>query len=86
MIIRFPEKLRKKLKPGSISTEANSPYTAVMDGRGIVEDNSFIQKFLSQLRGQLEDVDCRIIFERIIAPDTHRITMSKQLTNQFLDR
>lgn len=111
MIIRFTEKLSKKLKlgkitkvekfPGSyldwyahlfsfqrtqyiITTEANSLYTTVMYGRGIVDDNRFIQQFMSLLRDQLEDIDCQIIFERIIAPKSHLITMSKTINKSVL--
>ncbi len=111
MIIRFTEKLSKKLKLGKISkieeypgpflewyahlfsiqrtqyilvAEANSLYTLIMYGRGVVDDNIFLQQLLGLLRENMEDVEDRMIFERIIAPNSARITLSKIINKSVL--
>jgi hypothetical protein len=35
-----------------------------MYGRGIVDDNRFLQQFFSLLREHFEDIDGRVIFEK----------------------
>ena len=35
-----------------LTTEANSLYTTMMYGRGIVDDNEYLQRFFSHLRDQ----------------------------------
>lgn len=111
MIIRFTEKLSKKLKLGKINkiekfpgpylewyahlfsfqrtqyiltTEASSLYTTVMYGRGIVDDNRFLQQFFSLLHEHLEYIDCRVIFERIIVPRSAQISLSKTINKSVI--
>ena len=111
MIIRFTDKLSKKLKLGNISrvekypgpflewyahlfsiqrtqyilvTEATSLYTVIMYGRGVVDDNIFFQQFFSFLRQKMEEIEGRMIFERIIAPNSARITLSKTINKSVL--
>ena len=111
MIIRFTDKLSKKLKLGKISriekypgpflewyahlfsiqrtqyilvTEATSLYTVIMYGRGVVDDNIFLKQFFSFLREKMEEIEGRMIFERIIAPNSVRITFSKAINKSVL--
>ena len=111
MIIRFTDKLSKKLKLGKISrvekcsgpflewyahlfsvqrtqyilvAEATSLYTVIMYGRGVVDDNIFFQQFFSFLREKMEEFEGRMIFERIIAPNSDRITLSKTINKSVL--
>jgi hypothetical protein len=111
MIIRFTEKLSKKLKIGPITkvlrdpgpflewyanlftanrtqfilvTEAKSLLSAVIYGRGVVDDNIFISHFLSFLREYLNEKGHRMIFERIIGPDSVQITLSKTVSKSIL--
>jgi len=111
MIIRFTDKLAKKLKLGKISriekypvpflewyahlfsiqrsqyilvAEATSLYTVIMYGRGVVDDNIFLQHFFSFLRENLEEIEGRLIYERIIAPNSARITFSKTMNKSVL--
>lgn len=111
MIIRFTDKLSKKLKLGKISriekypgpflewyahlfsiqrtqyilvAEATSLYTVIMYGRGVVDDNTFLKHFFSFLRENLEEIEGRMIYERIIAPNSARITLSKTINKSVL--
>ena len=111
MLLRFTEKLSKKLKTGSLTkveeepgpylnwyahlftanrvqyiltTEAKSLLTLVMYGRGISDDGIYIKYLLSEMREYLADTGNRLIFERIIAPKTGKITLSKTKSKSVL--
>ena len=111
MILRFTEKLSKKLKTGPITkverdpgpflewyaylfsanrtqyilvTEAKSLLSVVMYGRGVVDDKIFINHFLSFLREYLDEKGNRLIFERVIAPNSGQIIISKTTSRSVL--
>ena len=111
MIVRFTEKLSKKLKIGPMTkverdpgpflewyanlftvnrtqfilvTEAKSLFSVVIYGRGVVDDNIFINHFLGFLREYLDEKGNRLIFEKIIGPKSAQITMSKTLSKSIL--
>jgi hypothetical protein len=111
MILRFTEKLSKKLKLGPITkverdagpflewyanlftanrtqyilvTEVKSLLSIVMYGRGVVDDNIFINHFLNFLREYLDNKGNRLIFERVIGPSSGQITMSKTASKSIL--
>jgi len=65
-------------------TEAKSLLSIVMYGRGVVNDNIFISQFLSFLHEYLDEKGFRLIFERVIAPNSGRITMSKTASKSIL--
>ena len=111
MILRFTEKLSKKLKLGPIRkvereprpflewyanlftanrtqyilvTEAKSLLSVVIPGRGVVDVNIFINHFLDFLREYLDEKCNRLIFERVIGPNSAQITMSKTVNKSIL--
>jgi hypothetical protein len=65
-------------------TKATSLYTVIMYGRGVVDDNIFLKQFFSFLREKMEEIEGRMIFERIIAPNSARITLSKTINKSVL--
>ena len=107
MIIRFTEKLAKKLKLGPITkidaqptnpyiewytnyfivyrvpyiivTNAASLLTIVMHGRKISNHDLFQKQFISQLGDYLKEIDCELIFDRIIMSDMEPIVLSKTI-------
>ena len=106
MIIRFTDKLAKKLKLGPITkidghpnpylewyanyftanrvqyilvTNAASLLTIVMYGRGISDYDLFQEQFISQFGDYLKEIDCELIFDRIIIPDMGATILSKNI-------
>ena len=65
-------------------TEAKSLLSVIIYGRGVVDDNIFVSRFLSFLREYLDEKSNRIIFERIIGPNSAQITMSKTVSKSIL--
>lgn len=65
-------------------TNSSSLFSVVMHGRGISDINSFHSEFLSTLRDYLSELDMRMIFERVIAPDSGNITLSKTIDRSVL--
>ena len=112
MIIRFTEKLAKKLKLGPITkiddkpdnpylewyanyftanrvqyvmvTNAASLLTIVMYGRGMTDNDSFLKQVTSQLGDYLKEIDCELIFSRIIAPNFGMARLSKTADRSVL--
>ena len=60
-----------------LTTNAASLFSVVIYGRGITDDGDYIPQFLSALRDQLVDLDLQLVFERVIAPNTGEITLTK---------
>jgi len=60
-----------------IVTNTASLYSLVMYGRGITDDNEFIQRTLSFMRDVMADNGCEILFRRLIGPYTARVSFSK---------
>lgn len=60
-----------------IITNTVSLYSLVMYGRGITDDNEFIQRTLSFMREFMADDDCEFLYQRLIAPHTARVSFSK---------
>jgi len=60
-----------------IVTNTASLYSLVMYGRGITDDNEFIQSTLSFMRDIMTDNGCEFIFRRLIAPHTTRLSLAK---------
>lgn len=65
-------------------TEAQSLLSIVMHGGGVTDDDNFIKQFLSQLHEYLNDTGNRLIYERIIVPQTGVIKMSKTTSKSVL--
>ena len=65
-------------------TEAKSLLSIVMHGGGVTDDDKFIKQFLSQLHEYLNDTGNRLIYERIIVPQTGVIKMSKTASKSVL--
>jgi len=65
-------------------TEARSLLSIVIYGRGVVDDSIFINHFLSFLREYLDEKGNRLIFERVIGPNSGQITMSKTASKSIL--
>ena len=111
MIIRFTDKLARKLKLGPITkvddhlnpylewyanyftanrvqyilvTNAASLLTIVMYGRGIGDSGLFQRQFVSQLKEYLKDIDCELIFGRIIAPYISPTILSKTVDRSVI--
>ena len=60
-----------------LTTNASSLFSVVMYGRGITDESEYLNQFLSTLREYLIESDMRMIFERIIAPETKTFTFLK---------
>lgn len=65
-------------------TEAKSLLSIVMHGGGVTDVDNFIKQFLSQLHEYLNDTGNRLIYERIIVPQTGRIKISKTVNKSVL--
>ena len=60
-----------------IVTNTASLYSLIMYGRGITDDNEFIQRTLSFMREFMADNGCEFLYRRLIAPHTTRVSFSK---------
>ncbi len=60
-----------------IVTNTASLYSLVMHGRGITDDNEFIQRTLSFMREFMADDGCEFLYRRLIAPHTTRLSLAK---------
>ena len=60
-----------------------SLYSMVMYARGATNDNSFIQRITNFMSEFIGDDGYPFIYERIIAPQTGRISFSKALNRSF---
>jgi hypothetical protein len=60
-----------------LTTNAASLFSVVIFGRGITDDSDYILRFLSELRDHCDDLGLRLVYERVIAPHTGRITVTK---------
>jgi len=60
-----------------IVTNTASLYSLVMYGRGITDDNKFIQRTLSFMREFMANDGCEFIYRRRITPHTARVLFSK---------
>ena len=56
-----------------------SLYSMLMYGRGITDDNWFLQRVTNTMGELMQDDGYQFIYERIIAPETARILFSKAL-------
>jgi len=60
-----------------ITMNAASLLTVVDHGRGITDDNSYLRSVLPMIGEMLEKYDCRLIFQRVIAPNCGKIRFGK---------
>jgi len=60
-----------------IVTNSASLYSVVTYGRGITDDNKFIQRAFGRLRELMAEDGKEFLFQRFIAPRTGRVTFSK---------
>ncbi|MFA6450013.1 MAG: hypothetical protein WCX65_11110 [bacterium] len=60
-----------------LTTNASSLFSVVMYGRGITDENEYLKQFLSFLGEHLAELNMRMFFDRIIAPNTGTFTFSK---------
>lgn len=67
-----------------IVTNTASLYSLVMYGRGIANDNEFIQSTLSFMRDVMTDNGCEFLFRRLIAPHTARVSFSKATNRRVI--
>jgi len=67
-----------------LTTNAASLFSVVMYGRGVTDDGDYIRQFLSELRDHLEDLELRLVYERVIAPKTSEITLAKTADRSVL--
>jgi len=67
-----------------VVTNTTSLYSLVMCGRGITDDNEFIQRTLSFMRDIMTDNGCEFIFRRLIVPHTGRIRFSKATNRRVI--
>lgn len=60
-----------------LTTNAASLFSVVVFGRGITDDSDYILRFLSELHDHCDDLDLRLVYQRVIAPHTGTITLAK---------
>ena len=111
MLIRFTQKLAKKLKIGSLAhveddpgpfvewyanlfrarraqyiltTESKSLLSVVMVGRGVTDDNIFIQHWLGCTREYLSQIGKSFVFENIVGPHAGQFVYAKTVSRSVL--
>lgn len=111
MIIRFTEKLAKKIKTGKLPnvelhsnpyldwhahlfTQNQSQYIIIVNsysllpviirGRGISDFDGFMNSFLDTLHEVLKEIDCEMVFQRVIAPSPGIVQPAKSHGRQVL--
>jgi hypothetical protein len=62
-----------------IVTNTKALYSVVLFGRGISDDNTFIDRALGALREFMEDDGLSFIYQRFVAPSSERIRFAKTL-------
>jgi len=60
-------------------TNTASLYSAVMYGKGITNDSLLIQRTLNLLSEVMSDDGFRFLFDRLVAPSSARVALSKAL-------
>ena len=60
-------------------TNTKSLYSAVMIGKGVANENEFIQRALSNIRELMEAVDLEFIYHQLIVPASSRVVFAKAL-------
>jgi hypothetical protein len=60
-----------------ITTNTQSLYSIVMFGRGITDDNLYLKRVLSEMRGLMEDDGNEFLYQRLVMPHTGRVLFSK---------
>jgi len=67
-----------------LTTNAASLLSVVMYGRGLTDDGDYTTRFVSDLRDILDELDMRLVFERVIAPHIGRIILAKTTDRSVL--
>ena len=62
-----------------LMTNTSSLYSMVMYGRGVTDDNMFLNRITSYMSEFIRDDGFTFIFERLIAPSGARVAFSKPL-------
>jgi hypothetical protein len=62
-----------------ILSNTKSLYSCVMYGKGIIDDNRFIERALSSIRDFMEDDGQAFVYQRFIAPAGGTISFAKAL-------
>jgi len=65
-------------------TNAKSLFSFVMYGKGISNDNIFLQRTVSELGEILRDYELDLIWQRIIIPTTGKVAISKTSSKAVL--
>ncbi len=58
-------------------TNTSSLYSLIIYGKGINSDNKFLQMAFSEMRELMADDNNQFLFERLIAPNTGKVSFSK---------
>lgn len=67
-----------------LTTEAKSLFSLVMYGRGVTDEDIYLQHLFNNLKEYMHCMGNRLIYDRVIAPGTGRITMSKTSSKTVL--
>ena len=67
-----------------LTTNAASLFSVVIYGRGLTDSGDYHRQFLSELRDHLEDLELRLVYERVIAPKAGEITLAKTADRSVL--
>lgn len=67
-----------------LTTEAKSLFSVVMYGRGVTDEDIYLQHLFHHLREYMHCTGNRLIYDRVIAPRTGLITMSKTSSKAVL--
>jgi Domain of unknown function (DUF6933) len=67
-----------------LTTNTAALFSVVIYGRGITDDADYIRQFLSELRDHLDNLELRLVYERVIAPRTGQITLAKTADRSVL--
>ena len=67
-----------------LTTNTSSLLSVIMYGQGIVDDNMFLNKFFHILGEYLHDIGSGFVFDRILAPGSSMVTLSKTIDRSVL--
>lgn len=67
-----------------VTTNAASLFSIVSYGRGVTDVNSYLKQFAGSLGEYLIALDMRMIFERVIMPNTGSVTFCKTADRSVL--
>lgn len=67
-----------------LTTNAASLFSVVIHGRGLTDSSDYIRQFLVELGGHLDDLELRVVHERVIRPNSGEVNLAKTADRSVL--